>query len=62
MGPFDRGKRYLYLYNPDSPGQVRNIRETQTFRKKIPETPLPLSPVSRFARNLILDRFGRLYM
>jgi hypothetical protein len=29
---------------------------------KIPETPLPLSPASRFAKNLILDRFGRLYM
>jgi hypothetical protein len=30
---FDRSRRYLYLYNPESPGQVRNIRETQTSRK-----------------------------
>jgi hypothetical protein len=29
---------------------------------KTPEIPLPLSPASRFSRNLILDRFGRLYM
>jgi hypothetical protein len=29
---------------------------------KNPETPLPLRPASRFSRNLILDRFGRLYM
>jgi hypothetical protein len=31
MGLFHRGQRYLYLYNPESPGQVRNIRETRTF-------------------------------
>jgi hypothetical protein len=33
MGPFDRGRRYLYLYNPESPGQARNIWETRTFWK-----------------------------
>jgi hypothetical protein len=27
-------KRYLYLYNPKSPDQVRTVRETRTFRKK----------------------------
>jgi hypothetical protein len=27
-------KRYLYLYNPESPDQVRTIRETRTFRGK----------------------------
>jgi hypothetical protein len=30
-GIFHRGQRYIYLYNPKSPGQVRNIRETRTF-------------------------------
>jgi hypothetical protein len=29
---------------------------------KNPEILLPLNPASRFSRNLILDRFGRLYM
>jgi hypothetical protein len=29
---------------------------------KNPETPLPLSPASRFLRNLILDRFGSVYV
>jgi hypothetical protein len=27
-------KRYLYLYDPESPDQVRTIRETRTFREK----------------------------
>jgi hypothetical protein len=29
---FHRGQRYIYLYNPESPGQVRNIWETWSFR------------------------------
>jgi hypothetical protein len=49
MRSFDRGKGYLYPYDPDSPG-------------KTPEFPLPLSPMTGFARNFILDRFRRLYM
>jgi hypothetical protein len=27
-------KRYLNLYNPESPDQVQTIRETRTFREK----------------------------
>jgi hypothetical protein len=27
-------KRYLYLYNPESPDQVRTIRETRIFWEK----------------------------
>jgi hypothetical protein len=27
-------KRYLYFYNPESPDQVRTIRETRTFWEK----------------------------
>jgi hypothetical protein len=34
MGLVGCGKRYLYLYNPESPDQVRTIRETRTFREK----------------------------
>jgi hypothetical protein len=30
--------------------------------RQTPEIPLPLNPASRFSKNLILDRFGRLYM
>jgi hypothetical protein len=34
MGSFDRGKRYLYLYNADSPGQVQRFRETRILRER----------------------------
>jgi hypothetical protein len=36
-------KRYLYLYNPESPDQVRTIWETQTFREKTGDSAPPES-------------------
>jgi hypothetical protein len=44
--------------------EVKKISMVKEFPKNLeslgnyPEFPLPLSPVSRFARNLIWDRFG----
>jgi hypothetical protein len=40
---------------PESPGNPECPAST-------PDTPLPLNPVSRFSRNLILKGFGKLLM
>jgi hypothetical protein len=40
---FHRGQRYLYLYNPESPGQVQNIWETRTFRTNPGDSATPES-------------------
>jgi hypothetical protein len=40
---FHRGQRYLYLNNPESPVQVRNIRETRSFRANLGDSAPPES-------------------
>jgi hypothetical protein len=56
-----RSKPYILLKpgvsgsGPDYPGNPECPAST-------PDTPLPLNPVSRFSRNLILNGFGRLLM
>jgi hypothetical protein len=40
---FHRGQRHLYLNNPESPGQVRNIWETRSFRANPGDSALPES-------------------
>jgi hypothetical protein len=51
-------KEYIYPKVPDSLGQVRSFRETWNLCEIIRSFRSPLSSASRFARNLIWDRFG----
>jgi hypothetical protein len=62
MGPVDCGKKVFIPLQPGLSGPGPEYPGNPDIPGKIPEIPLPLSPASRFARNLILDRFGRLYM
>jgi hypothetical protein len=52
----------IYTFTTRSLRARSRISGKPELSGKTPEIPLPLNPSSRFSRNLILDRFGRLYM
>jgi hypothetical protein len=52
----------IYTFTTQSLWAMSGISGKSGLSGQTPEIPLPLNPASRFSRNLILDRFGRLYM
>jgi hypothetical protein len=52
----------IYTFTTRSLRARSRIFGKPELSRKTPEIPLPLNPASRFSRNFILDRFGRLYM
>jgi hypothetical protein len=50
------------LLQPGVSGLGPECPENPDSSAPTPDTPLPLNPMSRFSKNLVLNRFGRFLM
>jgi hypothetical protein len=61
-GIFFTAVKGIYTFTTRSLRVRSGISGKPGLSGQTPEIPLPLNPASRFSRNLIVERFGGLYM